>query len=156
MANADVDKKTEYQCTYGYHNDLIKSRFTVAGLYFAATGVVLSRVAELESGPATNTPVICWICLGMVGLAVICLCLEGRTKFLYQTIGKRLAVLEHTLGEQTENGTQTPLFYFCYTEKEGHKDTNAPFLQQLKSHSLAFRLLYWGSLFFWGTTGGCV
>ena len=150
MANGNVDKKTEYQCTYAYHNDLIKSRFTVAGLYLAATGVVLSRVAGLETEAGTHAPVVFRICLVMVALAIACLCLEGRTRFLYQTIGKRLDVLEGTLGEQTQKGKQTPLFYFCYTEGEGHKCTNASLRQQLKSHTLAFRLLYLGSLFLWG------
>ncbi len=149
MANGDVDKKTEYQCTYTYHNDLIKSRYTLAGLYLAATGIVISKIVELECKDETNPSVVFWICLVMVALATICLCLEGRTRFLYQAIGKRLDVLESTLGEEIKDGKQKPLFYFCYSDKEGYKNTPVPLSQQLKSHSLAFRLLFLGSLFCW-------
>lgn len=163
LAEKMVDKKTEYQCAYAFHSDLIKSRFTVAGFYLAATAVVLGKLVELA---ATSQPRdVISLCIVMICLAVVCICIEERTKDLYWTIGRRLAFLERTLGKCTEdkmkaaleecpeggtqegreeraaicNEYQVPLFYFEYRKDK----------KPLVSHRWAFRLLYWGSFIGW-------
>ncbi len=155
MANEKVDERTEYQCAYSLHNDLIKSRFTVAGLYLAASAVVIGKVADLAVKDETG--VICCICPVMIFLAIVCIVLDGRTKFLYRTIANRLAFLEKDLvpSNQQENkpGPQTPLFYFCfYQDEDLERITEPPSRNEDKSvsHSFAFDLLYWGSLSVWG------
>jgi hypothetical protein len=165
-----IDTKTEYQCAYAYHNDLIKSRFTVAGLYLAATAVIVGKVVELR-----EPMVICCICLVMAFVAFVCICLERRTRALYHMIGRRLAVLEkegHGLpdGEDSTPGSQPPLFYFCYYQHEDSaRVTDPETLSASKqapvrkvasalsnvarvvpaSHTVGFGLLYWGSFVCW-------
>ena len=69
------DIRAAYSAVVDYHNGLVQTRFTVAGLFFAANGFLALGVFQ-QSVPALLRVILS--ALG-VGLAVICLLLELRT-----------------------------------------------------------------------------
>lgn len=146
----NIKTETEYQCAYSFHNDLVKIRFTVAGLYLAAVGIVISEIADVQSR-ASATDTIRYISGAMALLALVLYIIEVRTRFLYRTIGKRLAHLEERLvgtedreedeAESANRGdgveydrlsmamSRLPSFYFWYCREKGERAKGTCFLQ---------------------------
>lgn len=83
--------RMEYSAVVNYHNDLVKSRFTIAGLYIAAIGFVAGAVFKENStliGQLVGSMFACWIAL--------CLwIIELRSRSLYTTLARRGKDIEH-------------------------------------------------------------
>jgi len=97
MAESNQEKETaenlrmEYSAVVNYHNDLVKSRFTIAGLYIAAIGFVAGAVFKENStliGQLVGSMFAWWIalCLWIV---------ELRSRSLYTTLAHRGKDIEH-------------------------------------------------------------
>ena len=83
--------RMEYSAIVNYHNDLVKSRFTIAGLYIAAIGFVAGAVFKNDStliGQLVGSMAACWIafCLWII---------ELRSRMLYATCAHRGKDIEH-------------------------------------------------------------
>lgn len=97
MAESNQEKemaenlRMEYSAVVNYHNDLVKSRFTIAGLYIAAIGFVAGAVFKENStliGQLVGSMFACWIAL--------CLwIIELRSRMLYTTCAHRGKDIEH-------------------------------------------------------------
>jgi len=90
-AEARNDRRAEYAAVVAYHNGLVLSRFTIAGLYLTATGLLASLV--LGRGPT-------WAATGAVSLLAtwftVCIwVLELRTRALYTNVAHRGIEIEH-------------------------------------------------------------
>ena len=83
--------RMEYSAVVNYHNDLVKSRFTIAGLYIAAIGFVAGAVFKEDStliGQLVGSMFAFWIAL--------CLwIIELRSRMLYTTCALRARDIEH-------------------------------------------------------------
>ena len=83
--------RTEYSAIVNYHNDLVKSRFTIAGLYIAAVGFVAGAVFKSDAnliGQLAASMLACW-------MAVCLWIIELRSRALYTTLAKRGKDIEH-------------------------------------------------------------
>ena len=77
------DLHTTYNAIVDYHNNLVHMRFTVAGLYLAATGFLVGGMSESSSKLFIIVPL-----LGLI-LTAIAWLLEIRTYTLLENLGSR-------------------------------------------------------------------
>lgn len=117
-----------YQAIVDYHNNLVQIRFTVAGLFLVANGVLATGI--FQPSPSRLT----WYALPILGmfLAIICLILEVRTYQLLKNLGDRGIKLEEYLGLNEDQG-------FFYLMRDQPID---PRLFKGASHTIGFILLY--------------
>jgi len=83
--------RMEYSAVVNYHNDLVKSRFTIAGLYIAAMGFVAGAVFKSDStliGQLVGSMFAWWmaLCLWII---------ELRSRGLYTSLAMRGKDIEH-------------------------------------------------------------
>ena len=83
--------RMEYSAVFNYHNDLVKSRFTIAGLYMAAMGFVAGAVFKSDStliGQLVGSMFGWWmaLCLWII---------ELRSRCLYTNLAHRGIDIEH-------------------------------------------------------------
>jgi hypothetical protein len=83
-----------YSAVVAYHNSLVQMRFTIAGLFLAANGLLAGGLfqASVSALPGFAVPA-----LGML-LAFVCWLLEVRTYQLLENLGARGLELEAQLG----------------------------------------------------------
>lgn len=168
--------RTEYSATVNYHNDLVKSRFTIAGLYLAAMGFVASAVFKNDPTPITQSALIAQLVCSLFG-CWIALCLwiiELRSRMLYQKCGLRARDIEHRYWKLTGPDWYEGLFSRQYkmkpTEDEkayagevpphpGYDTVGIAWMMGKKlpesickyiTHSMGFDLLYPGTGLAWG------
>lgn len=94
------DIRAVYSAIVDYHNNLVQTRFTVAGLVLAANGFLAG--AFFQPG-IHDFPRITILVLGMI-LAIICWLLELRTYQLLDNLGMRGLALEKRIGISNELG----------------------------------------------------
>ncbi len=83
--------RMEYSAIVDYHNDLVKSRFTIAGLYIAAIGFVAGAIFKSDStliGQLIGSMFAWWmaLCLWII---------ELRSRSLYTSMAMRGKDIEH-------------------------------------------------------------
>jgi len=105
--------RTEYSAIVNYHNDLVKSRFTVAGLYIAAMGFVAGAVFKSDStltGQLVGSMFAWWmaLCLWII---------ELRSRILYTTCALRGRDIEHRYWELTGSDWYKGFFGRQYKNK---------------------------------------
>jgi hypothetical protein len=160
------DLRTEYSLIVGYHNSLVNSRFTIAGLYVAGIGVLAGVILGkdvLWSYRMIASGLACWLTL--------CLwILELRSRCLYTNLAKRGIDIEHNYwqlkGDNWYNGFfsrqyKIPPLDHEKTKEIPHKPgpdrpkllwfkkTLPIWLSEKISHSFGFDLLYAGCGTFW-------
>ena len=92
--------KATYAAIVAYHNSLVQTRFTIAGLFLAANALLAGSFSQtsLSVLPKPALPA-----LGIT-LAIICWALEVRTYQLLENLGKRGLDLENRLGLEKVEG----------------------------------------------------
>lgn len=95
------DTRTVYAAVVDYHNGLVETRFTVAGLYVAANGFLASGFFLRSSDQSLP-----WFALPALGatLTIVCWLLELRTYHLLSNLGTRGADLERHMGVDVGQG----------------------------------------------------
>jgi hypothetical protein len=160
--------RIEYSAVVNYHNDLVKSRFTIAGLYIAAIGFVVGAVFK-ESSTITCQLICsmfaCWIafCLWII---------ELRSRGLYTSLAMRGKDIEHRHWNLTGPDWYEGFFSRQHKEKPAQNEieyagnvSEKPEYDRMKiawmqnklpesickyiSHSWGFDLLYAGTGLFW-------
>ena len=77
--------QTIYEAIVDYHNNYVQTRFTIAGLFLAATGFLMNSWFSLD--PQNPSKIFVPI-LGII-LTIICILLEVRTYLLLHDLGAR-------------------------------------------------------------------
>ena len=132
------DIRAAYAAVVDYHNNLVQMRFTVAGLFLAANGLLASGFFQSNLSPLFLDALSV---LGM-GIAVSCGLLEVRTNRLLKNLGVRGLALERQLGLHEENG------FFSLMEHQPSSPRNRV-VRYLISHSFGIGLLYTLVILFW-------
>jgi|GEM_PF-1215793 len=105
--------RTEYSAIVNYHNDLVKSRFTIAGLYLAAMGFVAGAVFKSDA-----TLIGQLVCSMFAWWIALCLwVIELRSRMLYTTVALRGRDIEHRHWEITDSDWYKGLFSRQYKIK---------------------------------------
>lgn len=161
------DARAEYQAVADYHSSIVSSRFTIAGLYVAAVGIVAAAVFNAD----TNW----WARLAGSFLAMwLTLCLwilELRSRALFTNLAHRGIQIEHDYWHLKGDHWYDGFFSRMYKEPPGF-DPDAPQqlprrigpdrpriawsarpmsvrLSKFVSHSMGLDLLYGGGMVFW-------
>jgi len=143
----DKNLSTIYDAIVGYHNTLVQVRFTIAGLYLAATGFLVNSWFSTVNQKSN------YILIPFLGisLTLICWLLEVRTKHLLKNLGERGIMIEKRMY----------LDYIGFFELMGHqpfpaqwpfKKSDIPsseFSKCIVSHTFGFNLIYVVILIFW-------
>ena len=122
MSESDQDKemaenlRMEYSAIVNYHNDLVKSRFTIAGLYIPAIGFVAGAVFKTDSTPIGQllASMFAWwmaLCLWII---------ELRSRGLYESLAIRGKDIEHRYWKVT--GPDWYKGFFSRQHKEKPKE----------------------------------
>jgi len=135
------DIRAIYSAIVDYHNSLVQSRFTVAGLVLAANGFLAGAYFQADL-PAVAK--ICILVLGIV-LAIICWLLELRTYQLLDNLGTRGLEIEKNLKINDKQGffhlmayqPIRPRLMLTHIRLPSNKIT-----RYFVSHSFGFGLLY--------------
>lgn len=142
------DLRATYGAIVDYHNGLVQTRFTVAGLFLAANGFLAAGF--FQSDVAT----VPWYVLPALGilLAAICWLLEVRTYHLLMSLGSRGLCLESELGISHSHG------FFSLMERQQTRPRllvtrlRLPlnkFVRYVVSHSFGIGVLYGSVAVFW-------
>ncbi|MBM3212678.1 hypothetical protein FJZ33_10685 [Candidatus Poribacteria bacterium] len=160
------DIRSEYASIVNYHTSLVGSRFTIAGLFVAASGFLISAIFNKDAS---------WLMrLGISTLALwltICLwILELRSRCLYNNVAHRGIEIEHRYWGLTGKEWYSGFFSRQYKEpptlddkaeeipprpepdrpRLGWAKKPLPlFISKRISHSMGLYLLYAGSGVFW-------
>ncbi|OOO01903.1 MAG: hypothetical protein USCGTAYLOR_01915 [Chromatiales bacterium USCg_Taylor] len=162
------DARAEYQAVVDYHASIVSSRFTIAGLYVAATGFVAAAVFAADT--------TWWARFGGSAFALwltVCLwILELRSRALFTNVAHRGIDIEHRCWGLVDGDWYAGFFSRQYKEPPA-ADPNGPEelhrrsepdrprlawaskpmsirLSRFISHSMGLDLLYAGGLLFWG------
>jgi hypothetical protein len=145
--------RAAYEAIVDYHNGLVQTRFTVAGLYLAATGFLVSAWFN-GVGPLSGRAVAAYYVIPILGatLTAACWILEIRTYQLLENLAERGRTIEQRLGILPE------LTLFELMRRQP-KQARLPFLkleaprflwvQYFLSHSFGLNALYATILLFW-------
>jgi len=137
----DKNLLTMYNAIVDYHNALAQVRFTIAGLYLAATGFLVnswfSKVGQISN----------YLFIPILGilLAMGCWLLEIRTYQLLDNLGTRGLEIEKKMNISSDIGffalmnkqTQSAKWPFCHKELPKWE-----FIKYIVSHSFGFSFLY--------------
>ncbi len=136
--------KAAYAAIVAYHNGLVQTRFTIAGLFLAANGLLAGGFsqASLSVLPKPALPTLAII------LAIICWALEVRTYQLMENLGRRGSDLENHLGLQKVEGFFSLLAHQPIGPRLLPTQFRLP-ASKLFSHSLGLALLYILVALFW-------
>jgi hypothetical protein len=136
-----------YNAIVGYHNNLVHMRFTVAGLYLAATGFLVGGMDKVSQDISQIIPL-----LGLA-LTAIAWLLEVRTYTLLENLGKKGLEIEGNFALGEVNG------FFKLMERQPLaprlpfirvRITVFPrFVRYIVSHSFGLDLLYGVIALFW-------
>ncbi len=142
------DLRAAYGAVVDYHNNLVHMRFTVAGLFLAANGFLVSGYLQKYPPPF---PLSVLPYLGIV-LASICWLLEVRTYQLLNNLGARGIKLEKQLDIDQELGFFSLMAYqpigprFLITRIRLRSNR---VVRYVFSHSFGIGLLYSVIALFW-------
>ncbi len=159
------DIRTEYKMLSSYHQSLVNSRFTIAGLFVAATGFLIGAFVNNDISLINRMLISgfgCWLTL--------CIwVLELRSRSLFTNIAMRAVDIEHKhwnlVGHEWYSGLYNRQ-YKIPIEQTNNIDylrrqnpdrpsfgwTKQPIPESISkyiSHSIGFDLLYFGSETFW-------
>jgi hypothetical protein len=147
------NQRTVYKAVVDYHNSLVQTRFTIAGLYIAATGFLASSwFANLRSQRSSAY----WLIpvLGLV-LTLACWLLEIRTDQLLRNLGSAGEKIEEDLQVEAarrffallmHSQEQQPWLPFTSIELPKWKIGEKVYIV---SHSFGLDILYLSILLFW-------
>jgi hypothetical protein len=112
----------------GYHNDMTQARFTIAGLYLAATGFLAGSWLSDPSHQGSS------ILIPVVGLffALVCLLLDFRTRHLLNNVSQKGRAIERLL--RVQRG------FFARMEMQPWP-AQLPFMGPQLRHSLSYTLI---------------
>jgi hypothetical protein len=140
------DLLAAYNAIVGYHNNLVSMRFTIAGLYLAASGLLAGSMFNSDwSGTTLVLPI-----LGLA-LTLIAWLLEVRTYCLLENLGQRGISMESKLSLGDTGGffdlmNEQPLPpKIPFSRKPFKNQTVIRFI----SHSWGLNLLYVSISTFW-------
>jgi hypothetical protein len=140
--------KAAYSAIVSYHNGLVQTRFTIAGLFVAANGLLAGGYLQATSSGATGLMVP-----GMgVLLALVCWLLEVRTYQLLENLGIRGQRLEKEMGLDESQGFFALMSHQPLGPRILLTSIRLPanrFVRYLFSHSMGVGLLYNGVGVFW-------
>jgi hypothetical protein len=163
------DRRAEYAAVAEYHGHVVNSRFTIAGLYVAANGFLVSAVLSKDAtwvGRLAGALLAVWVtgCLWV---------LELRSRALFTNVAHRAIEIEHEQWGLTGQHLNRGLFGRQYKEPPGtsaegpggehlhrRQDPDRPRLGWARrplptwvsrriSHSMGLDLLYAGVGVFW-------
>lgn len=164
---AREDIRSEYAAVVEYHNSTVSSRFTIAGLYVAAIGLIASAVLDKDAtwvARAAGSLLACWltVCLWII---------ELRCRALYTNLAHRGIDIEHRNWGLVGSEWYVGFFSRQYKEPPNQSQEGVPERPGLDcpkiawmkkplpekwshyiSQSWGFDLLYAGSLVFWSIT----
>jgi len=144
--------RAAYGAVLNYHNSLVQSRFTVAGLVLAANGFLVGAFFQMDVHVSFRFLVPF---LGML-IALICWLLELRTTQLLENLGEQGKKIEENLGLYKDQG----FFYLMEHQYEKFTPRLIPLRKRLSeksdikylvSHSVGIGLLYIVISMFWLT-----
>jgi hypothetical protein len=146
----DKNLQTIYSAFVNYHNALAQVRFTIAGLYIAATGFLVNSWFNLDHLKSIHFSIPI---LGFI-LTLVCWLLEIRTYQLLYNLGTRGNAIEK------EMMIRSDISFFGLMTKQPYgpinpfsdKEIKPPlkvFKKYLFSHSFGFTILYSVILIFW-------
>ena len=144
----DKNLPTIYNAIVDYHNVLIQVRFTIAGLYLAATGFLVNSWFNIDHQNCTYV----FIPILGISLALVCWLLEIRTYHLLNNLGNRGKTIENSMKINSDIGffalmEKQPLQpKWPFTQKELPQWT---FFKCIVSHSFGFNLIYLIIFIFW-------
>jgi hypothetical protein len=174
MVDSDQEKertenlRVEYSAVVNYHNDLVKSRFTIAGFYVATIGFVMNAAFNENS-----TPIIQLICSFAAFWIALCLwIMELRSRSLYVNLAHRCINIEHHHWNLKGSDWYEGFFSRQYKEEPSEEENDSagmvpqkpkldspklawakkalsPKFARYISHSWGFDLLYPGTGLFW-------
>ncbi len=140
--------RTVFDAILDYHNNLVHMRFTVAGLYVAATGFLasswFSSLGRQNSSAYLLIPVLGFI------LTLVCWLLEIRTYQLLDNLARMGRSIESMLGigkgffALMKRQPLRPKYPFTKTPLPASEET-----KRVISHSFGLSLLYGSILIFW-------
>ena len=162
--------RCEYTALQSYHDTIVNSRFTIAGLYVAAIGFMANAVFSKDAtlgGRAAGSLLAGWL--------TVCLwVLEARSRAILVSLANRAIEIEHRVwglvGESWYSGLYSRGYKVPPTEAEAeaqeapqHPGPDQPRVAWAKapvpkplawyvSHSWGFDLLYPGTGLFWLVT----
>ncbi len=141
-----------YDAIVGYHNTLVQVRFTIAGLYLAATGFLVN--SWFSKDPQKSSYFFLIPALG-ISLAISCWILEIRTYHLLSNLTERGNLIEHRMHlnyigffKLMNNQPILARLPFFSHGKHG-KIPETEFTKYIISHSFGFNLIYLAILLFW-------
>jgi hypothetical protein len=128
-----------FKASVDYHNKIVQARFTITGLYLAATSFLANSWFANPSKP-TSIPAIPM--LGII-FTVVCVLLEYRTHRLLKYVGARALCIERGLLHKDDHN----LGFFDLMARQGEGPDQGPHV----SHTLALYILYGflGSFWLW-------
>jgi len=132
-----------------YFNNLVQTRFTIAGLYLAATGFLAN---SWFSQPTHQGPVILIPYLGIV-ITIACWGMEIRTRQLIDNLSRKGDEIEKLLGSPQGffelMGSQPYPIIPPFGIKLSSEILEFPLIKTFISHSFGLNLLYAAILIFW-------
>jgi hypothetical protein len=136
----DETLRTVFDAIVDYHNNMTQTRFTIAGLYIAATGFLAS---SWFSGSVRKE---FFILIPIVGFffTVICWLLEFRTRHLLDNVGRKGIAIERLLGVRRG--------FFARMETQPYSiklPFDGPKIRYTVGHTLSLNLLYAITSIFW-------
>jgi hypothetical protein len=146
------DIRAVYSAIVDYHNNLVQTRFTVAGLVLAANGFLAGAYFQSVIPYCAKFSILV---LGIL-MAFICWLLELRTHQLLANLGTRGLELEKSLGLSNEQG------FFSLMEHQpisaqllltGVRLPSNNFTRKFFTHSFGIGLLYPITGLFWLVLG---
>ena len=162
--------RCEYAALQSYHDTIVNSRFTIAGLYVAGIGFMANAVFSKDAtvgGRAAGSALAAWL--------TVCLwVLEARSRAILASLANRAIEIENRVwglvGESWYSGLHSRTYKVPPTEAEAsaspapqHPGPDRPRVAWAKapvpkplawyvSHSWGFDLLYLGTGLFWLVT----
>jgi hypothetical protein len=143
----DTNLSLPYNAIVDYHNNLVQVRFTIAGLYLAATGfLVNSWFNNIDHQKYGFLPI-----LG-ISLALVCWLLEIRTCQLLDNLWKRGSAIENKMKVNSDIG------FFALMKKQSIQGKwpfikrelpSRKFFKYIVSHTFGFNLIYLIIFIFW-------
>ena len=150
--NKQDDLLAVYSAVVDYHNNLVHMRFTVAGLYLAASGFLVGAMFSSSDWHGTKLSVTL---LGL-SLTAIARLLEIRTYCLLENLGDKGSEIERKLQLDGIDG------FFALMSKQTIPPRcpftripltwNPKVIRYIVSHSLGLDLLYLCFAMFWTLT----
>jgi hypothetical protein len=146
----ETNLPTIYGAIVDYHNGLAQVRFTIAGLYIAATGFLVNSWFSINHQKSIHSYILIPI-LGIT-LALVCWLLEIRTYQLLDNLATRGYEIEKNMNISSDIG------FFALMNKQIKRARwpffkkelpNRKFFKCIVSHSFGFSLLYLVIFLFW-------